>query len=80
MLSSVLKSERAVAVNILIMRTLAQLRRAIIETKELGSRMDGIERRVDVHGAVLDEILKALRALESPAPTDRRQIAFLPRT
>ena len=66
MLSSVLKSERAVAVNSLIMRTFVRLRRAIIETKELGRRMDGIERRVDVHGAVLDEILKAL------APSSRR--------
>jgi hypothetical protein len=78
MLSSVLRSERAVAVNMLIMRTFVQLRRAMSETKEFGRRIDGIERRIDIHGAVLDDILTALRALESPAPEGRREIGFRP--
>jgi hypothetical protein len=60
------------------MRTFVQLRRAMIETKELGRRMDGIERRIDIHGAALDQILKALQALESPAPGRRREIGFRP--
>ncbi len=80
MLSSVLRSERAVAVNILIMRTFVQLRRAISETKELGQRVDGLERRVDIHSAYLDQILEALRALESPSPRSRREIGFRSRT
>ena len=78
MLSSVLRSERAVAVNVLIMRTFVQLRRAISETKDLSRRIDGIERRIDVHGAVLDDILNALEALESRAPDKRREIGFRP--
>ena len=45
MLSSVLRSSRAVAVNILIVRTFVQLRRTVSETTELGHRIDGIERR-----------------------------------
>src|SRR5438067_8535137 len=40
MLSSVLRSERAVAVNILIMRTFVELRRTVSETKEIGHRVD----------------------------------------
>ena len=76
MLSSVLRSERAVAVNILIMRTFVQLRRAVSETKELGRRINGIERRIDIHGAMLDQILEALRALESPSAKTRREIGF----
>ena len=76
MLSSVLRSERAVAVNILIIRTFVQLRRALSETKDLGQRMDGLERRVDTHGAYLDQILKALRALESQPPVSRKEIGF----
>jgi len=78
MLSSVLRSERAVAVNILIMRTFVQLRRAINEVKDLSRRIDGIERRIDVHGAVLEDILKALEALESPVSEERREIGFRP--
>jgi hypothetical protein len=80
MLSSVLRSERAVAVNILIMRTFVQLRRAVSEASELGHRVGAIERRVDVQGAILDEILTALRALEAPAPQRRREIGFRPRS
>jgi hypothetical protein len=80
MLSSVLRSERAVAVNILIMRTFVQLRRAISETTEFGHRMDGLERRIDIHGAILQDVLKALEALERPAPQTRREIGFRPKT
>ena len=75
MLSSVLRSERAVAVNILVMRTFVQVRRALIETAELGHRIDGIERRIDVHGAVLEDVLNALRALERPAPKSAERSA-----
>ena len=80
MLSSVLRSERAVAVNILIMRTFVQLRRTVSETKELGHRIDGIERRIDDHDAVLDQVLEALRALETPAAADTHEIGFRPKT
>jgi len=79
MLSSVLRSDRAVAVNILIMRTFVQIRRALSETSELGHRMDGIERQIDVHGAVLGEVLRALRELERPNPQKRREIGFRPK-
>jgi hypothetical protein len=80
MLSSVLRSERAIAVNILIMRTFIELRRALSEATELGHRVNGLERRIDVHGAVLEDVLTALRALERPARQERREIGFRPRT
>ena len=80
MLSSVLRSERAVAVNILIMRTFVQIRQALNETTELGHRLDGIERRIGHHDAVLEGVLKALRALETPAPQRRHEIGFRPKT
>ena len=76
MLSGVLSSARAVMVNILIMRTFVQLRRTLTKTTELGHRVDNLERQVDVHGAVLGDVLKALRALESPKRQKRREIGF----
>ena len=79
MLSSVLRSERAVAVNNLIMRTFVQLRRTLTETTELGHRVDRIERQISVHGAVLGDVLKALHALERPTPQKRRKIGFQPK-
>ena len=78
MLSSVLRSDRAVAVNILIIRTFVDLRRALNATTALGHRVGGLERTIDVHGAVLVDVLKALRALERTAPTKRREIGFRP--
>jgi hypothetical protein len=80
MLSSVLRSQRAIAVNILIMRTFVQLRLALNETTELGRRIDGIERRIDDHGAVLKDVLTTLRALQQPTLQKRRQIGFRPKT
>jgi len=80
MLSSVLHSDRAVAVNILIMRTFVQLRRNLSQTTELGHRVDEIERRIDIHGSVLVDVLEALRALERPTPLKRREIGFRPKT
>jgi len=80
MLSSVLRSGRAVAVNILIMRTFVQLRRSLSETADLGHRVDGLERKIDVHGTVLAEVLKALRALERPMAPKRLEIGFRPKS
>ena len=79
MLSSVLRSVRAVAVNILIMRTFVQLRRTMSANTQLGRRVDDLERKVDIHGTVLADVLKALRALERPTPTKRREIGFRPK-
>ena len=80
MLSSVLKSDRAVAVNILIMRTFVQLRHTLSEATELGHRVDGLERRIDVQGAVLGDVLSVLRALERPMPQKRGEIGFRPKS
>ena len=79
MLSSVLRSDRAVAVNIMIMRTFVQLRRALNHATALGLRVDDLERKTDVHGAILTDILKALKALERPMPANRREIGFRPK-
>jgi len=79
MLSSVLKSDRAVAVNILIMRTFVQLRRTLTETTELSHRVDGLERQVGVDHVVLGDVVKALRALERPTPQKRQEIGFRPK-
>ena len=42
------------------MRTFVQLRRTLNETTELGHRMNGLERRIGIHGEVLKDVLKGL--------------------
>ena len=78
MLSSVLHSQRAIAVNILIMRAFVQLRRADGGYAELQRHVVEIARRVEGHDELLEEILNSLEALASPAPTSSRPIGFRP--
>lgn len=79
MLSSVLRSARAVAVNVLIMRAFVQLRRAQGQYAELRRRIDELARRVEGHDDLLTNILDALNALEEPPRPPARPLGFRPR-
>jgi predicted component of type VI protein secretion system len=71
MLSSVLSSERAIAVNIEIMRAFVKLRELLVSNKELARRFDQLEARVDkliAHDEAIAAILSAIRELMTPAP------------
>jgi hypothetical protein len=78
MLSSVLNSKRAVAVNILIMRTFVQLRRAQGQFAERRQQIVDLAQRVEGHDELLGEILGALEALAQPAPASSRPMGFQP--
>jgi phage regulator Rha-like protein len=66
MLSSVLRSETAIQVNIQIMRTFLKMREMIQGYRELIERVQKMERRQDVEGR---EIWKAIRLLQSTVST-----------
>jgi ORF6N domain len=76
MLSSVLNSERAIAVNIEIMRAFVKLSELLVSNKELGRRFDQLEARVDkliAHDEAIAAILSAIRELMTPSPPPKRQ-------
>jgi hypothetical protein len=75
MLSSVLRSPRAVAANVLIMRAFVRLRRMHGEYAELRHRSEDLEARI---GEQLTEIWQALDALETPPSPPRRPLGFRP--
>ncbi len=82
MLSSVLRSARAVIVNIEIMRTFVRLREALATNRELAHRIDQLEMRIDKQLAGQDgairEILDAIRRLMDPPTTgSKRRIGFV---
>jgi hypothetical protein len=60
MLSSVLRSRRAVAVNIAIMRTFVQLRRLMDSNRELGRKIEALECKYDQQFALVFEAIKQL--------------------
>jgi hypothetical protein len=80
MLSGVLKSKRAVVVNIAIMRAFVELRRAAAGYAALGKRLDQLERdtssKLGQHDERLDEIFKTLRHLIAPPVRPKRAIGF----
>jgi hypothetical protein len=76
MLSTVLNSERAIAVNIAIMRTFVRLRQILATHKELAERLTAMEKKYDQHFKVVFDVLKRLT---EPAPDPpKRAIGFLP--
>ena len=77
MLSSVLNSERAVHVNIEIMRAFVKLRKILASNAELSRRLDELEKKYDRHFKV---VFDAVRRLMLPAPRKRKQIGFNPRS
>lgn len=75
MLSSVLRSERAVEVNIAIMRTFVQLRRLMDTNRDLARKIEALEKKYDEQFAVVFEAIKQLIAPPAPA---KKQIGFHP--
>jgi hypothetical protein len=76
MLSSVLNSERAVRVNIAIMRAFVKLRRTLESNRELAQRFSKLEQRVGKHDEEIAAILEAIRQLMMPQGKPRREIGF----
>jgi hypothetical protein len=78
MLSSVLRSPRAIATNIAIMRTFVQLRQLAIANTQLSKKLDELEHRVSGHDETIKTIIAAIRDLAAPsAPEPKRRIGFV---
>ena len=76
MLSSVLNSERAVKVNIAIMRAFVRLRQTLETNREFARNFSGLERRVGKHDEEIAAIIEAIRQLLARAEKPRREIGF----
>jgi len=76
MLSSVLNSERAIQVNIAIMRAFVQLRQILSTHKELAHKLEELERKIEKHDAEIGSIFEAIRQLMTPSPEPMRKIGF----
>jgi len=76
MLSSVLRSERAVRVNIEIMRAFVQLRQMLSSHADLARKLETLEKKYDAQFKV---VFDAIRELMTPqAPSGKRRIGFAP--
>ena len=73
MLSSVLRSQRAVQVNIEIMRAFVRLREMLASNRELAQRLDELEQRYDVQ---FKAVFDAIRQLMAPPQPSRGRLGF----
>lgn len=73
MLSSVLKSKRAVQVNIEIMRTFVKLKKMMASHEDLARKLDALEKKYDDNFKV---VFEALRRLMAPEKKKRNPIGF----
>lgn len=77
MLSSVLRSDTAVRANIEIMRAFVRLRRAAIVSSQVMALVEDLSKRVDVHDAVITDIVESIRKMmETPEAKRARPIGF----
>jgi hypothetical protein len=78
MLSSVLNSERAIDVNIAIMRAFVRLRELLASHKDLARKLDDLERKLGDHDQKFHVVFDAIRQLMAPPaePEKKRHIGF----
>jgi hypothetical protein len=73
MLSTVLRSERAIQVNIAIMRAFVKLREILSTHKELARKLQQLEMKIESHDADIQAIFEAIRQLITPLPPGPKQ-------
>jgi phage regulator Rha-like protein len=76
MLSGVLRSPRAVQVNVAIMRAFVRLRETLSLHKELAHKLADLERKIENHDENIRSLFDAIRLLMTPPSTPRREIGF----
>lgn len=74
MLSSVLRSPRAVQVNIAIMRAFVRLREILATNRQLAAKVEEMERRYDAHFKAIFEVIQAL--MTQPEESTRGELGF----
>ena len=74
MLSTVLNNERAIQVNIEIMRAFVQLREMLAAHKDLAKKLEALERTYDAQFKI---VFDAIRQLMTPPEPKKRKIGFL---
>jgi hypothetical protein len=76
MISSVLKSERAIEVNIAIMRAFVKLRQMLESNEELNRKFAAVIRKLATHDKYFTVVFDELKKLNEPPAPSRKQIGF----
>lgn len=77
MASAVLSTARAVEVSLYVVRAFVHLRESVAARREIGRRLDELERKVGAQDGAIVGIVRTLRGLTQPPPQKRRRIGFV---
>lgn len=78
MLASVLNSDRAIEVNIQIVRIFTRMRQMLLTNKDILLKLEQLENRVSSHDENIKMIFEALKQLLNPPHEPRKRIGFKP--
>jgi len=73
MLSGILRSKRAVLVNIAIMRAFVKIRQILSANKDLTAKLEELERRVGSHDVKIQAIFEAIKRLTMSAEVEKKK-------
>ena len=76
MLSSLLRSERAVQANVAIMRAFVSLRRMLATNQAFAHKLADLERKIEGHDSSIRTLFDAIRELAAPPARPRREIGY----
>ena len=76
MAASVLNSKRAVEMSIFVVRAFVQMRETLLINRNLASKLNELETRLDRHDDELQDLMEAIRELMVPLPANNRRIGF----
>jgi len=76
MLATVLKSQQAVRMSILIVKAFVRLREILTSHRELAEKLQLLETRIDTHDQKIASIIDAIHQLIIPSEKPKRQIGF----
>jgi len=76
MLASVLKSEKAVKISIVIIKAFVRLRQILSTHKELAHKLAELEKKVEKHDTEIGAIFDAIRQLMAPPVKPKKKIGF----
>jgi hypothetical protein len=76
MLSSVLNSDRAIQVNIQIMRAFTRIRELLNTHKDLAHKLDDLERKVQKHDMDIQMVFQVIKQLMEPPKSKMKKIGF----
>ena len=76
MLSSVLKSQRSITVNIQIMRTFVQLRKIRVSHSKLANKIEKIEKRIEGHDEQFQAVFEVIKRIIESEKKPTKKIGF----